>query len=98
MGRVYFPGIEMKEFNEECKREIEEDIKRDFQVGFEGIKKLPKSSSFGVYVAYVYFYSLLKKIQNTPTNTILNKRVRIQNSKKLALLLRSYVQHSFNLL
>jgi phytoene/squalene synthetase len=98
MGRVYFPGVEMKEFNEECKREIEEDIKRDFQAGFEGVKKLPKSSSFGVYVAYVYFYSLLKKIQNTPTNTILNSRVRIQNSKKIILLLKSYLQHSFNLL
>lgn len=98
LGRTYFPGVDLNKFNEEVKREIEEDIQVDFTKGYEGIKKLPKSARFGVYVAYVYYFSLFKKIQATPAHVILNKRVRIPNNKKMALLFKSYIKHSFNIL
>lgn len=98
LGRIYFPGIDMQEFNNEVKAEIEADIEADFHTGYTGILKLPKKARFGVYVAYVYYYALFQKIKATPAQVILNKRVRIPNHNKYGLLLSSYVRHSFNLL
>lgn len=96
LGRTYFPGTNIEHFDEETKKSIEADIEADFKMGLEGITQLPKGAKFGVYVAYVYFYALLTKIQNTPSNTILHERVRISNERKLALLLRSYFKYNLN--
>lgn len=98
LGRVYFPGIEMDEFNNEVKAQIEADIEEDFHIGYTGILRLPKKARFGVYVAYVYYYALFQKIKATPAEVILSQRVRIPNHNKYGLLLSSYVRHSFNLL
>lgn len=98
LGRTYFPGLDMSEFNDAVKSEIELDIEADFKAGFEGIIELPKKARFGVYVAYVYYYALFRKIKATPSAVILNQRVRIPNHNKYRLLLSSYLRHSFNLL
>lgn len=98
LGRVYFPGVDMNEFNEETKKKIETDIKLDFEEGFKGIKLLPKDARFGVYVAYVYYYRLYKKIQSLPAHKIMNNRIRIPNNKKYSLFLKSYLRHAFNLI
>ncbi|HAD97231.1 MAG TPA: phytoene synthase [Cryomorphaceae bacterium] len=98
LGRIYFPGVEIDEFNDTVKSEIEADIEKDFRKGYEGILKLPKKARFGVYIAYVYYYALFQKIKATPAQVILQKRVRIPNSNKYGLLLSSYFRHSFNLL
>lgn len=98
MGRTYFPGLEMSEFNMENKKTIEEDIEEDFKMGFEGIKKLPQSAKFGVYLAYVYYYNLFKKIKKTHPAHVLNQRIRIPNQRKLSILCYSYVKHRLNLI
>lgn len=98
LGRTYFPGIDLNEFNSRVKQEIEEDIESDFKLGYEGIKQLPKKARFGVYVAYIYYYKLFNKIKGTDAHTILNERIRIPNNKKLRILLSSYVRHNLNLL
>jgi 15-cis-phytoene synthase len=96
MGRTYFPGVDMNEFDEKTKKSIEADIQKDFDDGLTGIKRLPKKSRFGVYVAYVYYLALFKKIENTPASVILNQRIRISNKKKYALFITSYLRHLFN--
>ncbi len=98
LGRVYFPGVDITEFTDRVKTEIEADIEKDFRQGYEGILKLPKKARFGVYIAYVYYYALFQKIKATPAHVILSKRVRIPNTNKYGLLLSSYFRHSFNLL
>ena len=98
LGRTYFPGLEMGEFNDRAKAQIEADVEKDFSVGYEGIKMLPKDARFGVFVAYVYYYKLFRKIKQKPTHAILNSRIRISNKRKIALFCSSYVRHSFNLL
>ena len=98
LGRVYFPGLDPDCFDDDVKACIEKEIKKDFDTGLEGIKMLPESSRFGVYIAYVYFYSLLKKIQNTPSKALLQRRIRIRNEQKTALLVKSYVRHYLNIL
>jgi phytoene/squalene synthetase len=98
LGRTYFPGVNLTKFNDLTKAEIEEDIEKDFKAGFEGIVQLPKKARFGVYIAYVYYYSLFRKIKATPSSVILNQRVRIPNRNKYGLLISSYIRHSFNIL
>lgn len=98
LGRTYFPGVEMDEFNEKVKKDIEADVEKDFAEGYLGILKLPKDARFGVYVAYVYYYALFNKIKNTPAKEVLTSRIRIPNERKYALFVSSYVKHSFNLI
>ena len=96
LGRTYFPGVDLDNFDEEAKASIEADIHIDFMAGYEGIKKLPKGARFGVYIAYVYYYSLFKKIRKTHCDLILNERVRISNKRKYGLFLSSYLRHTIN--
>jgi phytoene synthase len=97
LGRIYFPNVNISQFTGEEKREIEADIEQDFKIALEGIKKLPTSSKGGVYLAYVYYKSLFNKIKKLPAHQILNERVRINNSKKIRLMLNSIVIHKMNL-
>ncbi len=98
MGRSYFPDLDLDQFNEEKKKEIEESIRYDFDEGLKGIKMLPRSSRFGVYVAYVYYLALFNKIKNTPCERVLESRIRIRNRHKATLLAYSYVKHQLNLI
>lgn len=98
LGRTYFPGINLNDFNLDTKIDIEADIEIDFKLGFEGIKQLPKKARFGVYMAYIYYYKLFKKIKSTSAQTILHERIRIPNNKKYRLFLSSYIRHNLNLI
>ena len=98
LGRTYFPGINLNDFNFDTKNDIEPDIDKDFQLGLEGIKQLPKHARFGVYMAYIYYYKLFKKIKSTSAQTILHERIRIPNNKKYRLFLSSYIRHNLNLI
>jgi 15-cis-phytoene synthase len=98
LGRIYFPGVDMSDWSDATKKRIEADIEIDFNAGFEGIKQLPRGARFGVYIAYVYYFSLFQKIKSLPANTVLQERVRIPNKKKYGLLISSYVRHSFNMI
>lgn len=98
LGRTYFPGIDLNDFSATVKADIEADIELDFKLGYEGIMKLPKNARFGVYMAYIYYYKLFKKIKSTSPNSILNERIRIPNNKKYRLFVTSYLRHNLNLL
>jgi phytoene synthase len=98
LGRTYFPGVDLSEFNATVKKEIEADIAKDFHEGYLGIKQLPKDARFGVYMAYIYYYKLFRKIQGTEAQNILNERIRIPDNKKYRLFLTSYVRHNLNLI
>lgn len=98
MGRAYFPGIVIESFDHVSKKEIEKSIASDFNDGYLGIKQLPKGAKFGVYVAYLYYLSLLRKIQNTPPEYVLKERIRIRNRQKFSILFFSYLKYQFNLI
>lgn len=92
LGRTYFPGIDMADFNNHSKRQIENEIEHDFRESLKGIRKLPSSSKGGVYLAYVYYNSLFTKIKNIPAEKVLTERIRISNGEKLTLMLNSMFQ------
>jgi phytoene/squalene synthetase len=97
LNRSYFPNTNLTELDEASKIRIVEEIKADFQLGYEGIMELPAEAKFGVYTAYKYYYKLLQKLQNTPSLDIKNARIRVPNYQKFGLLARSYVKYKMNL-
>ena len=98
LGRTYFPGIDVKHMTSSERRAIEADIQADLDVALTGIKELPKGARFGVYVAYVYYLALFRKIRSTPTDRMLTERIRVRNRRKIVLLTTSYVRHSLGML
>lgn len=97
-GRVYFPHLDLSDFNEITKLHIINEVQTDFDHAFEGIKKLPISCKLGVYIAYRYYLRLLDKIKQSNAEHILENRIRVANSEKIALLARSYVKFKLNVI
>jgi phytoene synthase len=98
LGRTYFPGVDVTNFSAAAKEQIERDIEEDFKIALQGIKMLPASSKGGVYLAYVYYQSLFKKIKKLPAQRILSGRIRINNGRKFGLMINSLVECKMNLL
>ena len=98
LGRSYFPGMDIRKFDETEKGKIEKSIAADFHDGFQGIRQLPRGARLGVYVAYLYYMALFRKIRNLPSHRVLESRVRIPNRHKLAILGYSFVRHQLNLI
>lgn len=98
LGRTYFPNVDISYFDNVVKAQIEQEIHDEFQEALEGIRKLPNSSRFGVYLAYRYYISLFRKIKKTSANKIINQRIRISNGKKFSLMMSSYVQYKMSFL
>ncbi|WP_353136870.1 phytoene/squalene synthase family protein [Pseudopedobacter sp.] len=93
LGRTYFPNIDLSSFDNLTKANIETEIGEEFKEALIGIKKLPATSRFGVFLAYKYYWSLFNKIKQTPAQKILNARIRIPDSKKLMLMMSSYIDY-----
>lgn len=95
-GRVYFPGVDFNQFTKEEKKLIEADIKDEFKNALVGIKQLPKGVRAGVYLAYIYYMVLFKKITRLSPERIKSERIRVPNFKKFLLLLKCYFLHKLN--
>ena len=98
LGRTYFPNVDISYFDKVVKDQIEQDIHKEFKEALQGIKKLPNSSRFGVYLAYRYYISLFNKIKRTPADLIINRRIRISNGRKFSLMMSCYVQYKMSYL
>lgn len=98
LGRTYFPNVDMQDFNPQVKSAIEQEIEQEFKEALKGIKHLPNSAKLGVYLAYSYYISLFRKIQRTSAREIVNRRIRINNGKKISLMMSSYFQFKMALI
>ncbi|WP_374444413.1 phytoene/squalene synthase family protein [Epilithonimonas sp.] len=98
LGRTYFPNVDIEDFNSEVKADIEKEIHNEFQKALEGIKMLPASSKFGVYLAYRYYVSLFRKIKRTSAGKIINQRIRISNPRKISLMMGCYFEYKMSLI
>ncbi|WP_281636023.1 phytoene/squalene synthase family protein [Flavobacterium marginilacus] len=98
LGRTYFPNIDMNVFDNKVKKAIESEIEIEFKEALTGIKMLPATSKFGVYLAYRYYLSLFKKIKRTAAENILQERIRIPNFQKMNVMMRSYVRYKIEFL
>lgn len=98
LGRVYFPEVNIKSFDAQSKRKIEEDIEKDFKHALIGIKQLSPDCRKGVYLAYHYYKNLFNKIKALPAQKVLNERIRIPDAQKFVLMFASMVRHQLNML
>lgn len=97
-GRVYFPGVDFNHFTNDDKVRIETDIKADFDHAYTGIVQLPEGARLGVYLAYVYYTNLFKKIKHATAARVKQERIRVNDSRKMYLLFSSAVKNRLNLL
>lgn len=98
LKRQYFPELTNGILTDEVKNKIIEKINHDFGESYEGMKLLPGRSKLAVAVAYYFYKTLLKKIQNKPAEIILVSRIRISGARKILLFLKSYLSYILNLI
>ncbi|MDD4771430.1 MAG: phytoene/squalene synthase family protein [Bacteroidales bacterium] len=92
LQRSYFPQLQEMPWGEACKKALENDVMNDFKEARMGILRLPESARLGVYVAYLYYLALTKKIVRTSAEDLMKKRISVCNLHKLSLLVRAYIQ------
>ncbi len=97
-GRIYFPGVDFHHFDNDAKKIIEADIKADFDAGYIGLRQLPKSARFGVYLAYKYYINLFKKIKQANAVRVVQERIRVSDRRKIYLLCTSALRNKLNLI
>lgn len=97
-GRVYFPGVNFTEFDNEAKKAIEADIQADFDAAHEAILQLPDGARRGVYLAYVYYTKLFDRIKRSNADLVKQERIRVPDGRKIGLLLSTMVKGRLNLL
>lgn len=99
LSRNYFPILNERDFNDFTKKEILDDIYIHFAEALKGVRELPKRDRAGVYLAYRYYISLTKKIENTPALMLKKTRIRVSDYRKFWLFItsvtRSFLGKSF---
>lgn len=98
LNRSYFPGVNLKALDKNSKQKIVAEIEEDFRAAYIGIKKLPLEARLGVYTAYIYYKQLLNKLKQTPSEKIMDTRIRISNPLKMGLMAKSFLIYKFNLM
>lgn len=90
LNRVYFPEMSEGKLDDTNKSLIIKSIERDFVEAKKGIVLLPDNSRFGVYVAYLYYLELTKKIKNIRAESIYSERISVSNLMKIILLITAF--------
>ncbi|KAA3613286.1 MAG: phytoene/squalene synthase family protein [Calditrichaeota bacterium] len=97
LNRSYFPNVNFDALTDREKKEIEIEIAADFKASTCGIRNLPREARFGVYLAYVYYFSLFKMICRAPSEALIKRRFRLPRYKKIIILIRSYLGYRLGL-
>ena len=93
LGRYYFPIGSYERFDEVAKLAIISDINADFAVAKPAIAQLPASAQPAVRAAYRYYLELLNKLSLTPAAEIKTTRIRVTDTRKLAILVGTGLKH-----
>ena len=97
LGRVYFPGLNLAKFDNEIKNKLVGEIEFEFEVAIEGIKNLPNTSKFGVYLAFLYYKKLTSQIHVMKAKDLLNQRASVSNFAKMGLAIKVIFMRKLNL-
>jgi phytoene synthase len=98
LNRTYFPNVNLSAFSDKNKRAIEQDILSELNEALDGIRKLPRSCRKGVYLAYVYYKQLFRKIAKVPAEKVMSERIRVSNAHKFYLMFDSLIRYKLNVL
>ena len=89
LGRSYFPGVTVENFNEEQKQFLVADIAADLIVAANSIRLLPKDVRPAVSAAQFLFQELTTKVAATPASVLITTRIRVSNPRKLVLVAKA---------
>jgi phytoene/squalene synthetase len=98
LDRSYFPQFRIDTFNDAIKNDLINNIESDFKEAYQGLKQLPPQAKLAVYIAFVYYKQLLRNLQCTPSQKIMEERVRVAAPVKLMLLCKAYVKFQLNMI
>jgi phytoene/squalene synthetase len=98
LDRMYFPNCNFRNFTPEEKNRIETDIQKDFDDAYQGVLQMPARARFGVYVAYQYYFNLFKKIKRLQPKSVLEKRIRIPDYRKMFIIAQAGLRKQLNIL
>ena len=91
LGRSYFPGVNVESFDEETKLRLVIDIRKDLEQSAKTLPLLDPAARRAVTAAQLLFQELNEKIANTSASELISTRISVSNSKKLFLLIKSYL-------
>lgn len=91
LGRMYFPGVTYKSFDEHDKQSIIDDIAADFAKADEALTQLPSSSRRAVSTSRAYYGALFDKLSHASVTDIKSRRIRVPNWYKIILLIKAAV-------
>lgn len=98
LKRRYFHLTVGKEYTDDIRKLIIDDILNDFDAVMPGIKKLPPEAKTGVLIAYYYYKALLGKISRIPAKQQFLKRIRIPDPVKYMILGKAMLVSRLNLI
>lgn len=82
LGRSYFPGITVEQFDEGDKVRLIADIENDLLHSAQTIPLLPKSSRRAVILAQSLFTELTDRVRATPASELIHTRVSVPTITK----------------
>lgn len=92
-NRIYLPEVfDVKSITNESKNLLVEETEKEFSIALDGIKKLPLKTKLGVYLAYLYYLTLLSKIKKSSVEKIKSTRIRVSDFYKIVLLVVAFIR------
>jgi len=90
LGRSYFPGVAVEDFGEAEKAAVLAGIEADLAAAEAVIGELPPGSRAAVAAVHALFAELARRLQRTPAEEMLRRRVRVPGPVKLRLAARAW--------
>lgn len=89
LGRSYFPGVDINNFNEETKQRLVADINHDLALSAQSLPLLPPSARRAVAAAQLLFTQLNRQIERTSAKELITRRISVSALQKTALLIKA---------
>ncbi|WP_258371884.1 phytoene/squalene synthase family protein [Curtobacterium sp. MCBD17_019] len=91
LGRSYFPGVDVRSFDEATKVRLVADVQDDLDAAARALPLLPGRARPAVTLAHALFQELNDRIAATPAERLVTTRVRVPDPVKAALAARVLV-------
>jgi phytoene/squalene synthetase len=91
LGRSYFPGVSVSNFDEESKRRIVVDIQQELDTSAKGLRLLPKDARKAVVAAQLLFEALNTRLNKTAAAELTVTRIRVPNPQKLWIAVKAWI-------
>jgi 15-cis-phytoene synthase len=89
LGRSYFPGVRVEDFDEPTKNRLLDGIDGELAQAAAVIPDLPASSRRAVALAHGLFAELSRRLRATPAERLIETRVRVPDPVKLRIAVRA---------